>query len=236
MRALLDCLRTDDLAGLERTILSGLSIDAKIESALAPSDPILSSAPTLLQVSAFFGSSRCFRYLFTMSANYRTVDAAGCSILHFASAGGSLELLSMLQSTDLDWAKCDRAGNSCVHYAAMFNHLNIVAWLWATCMLDLMVRNKRRMTPLHIAAMNGSGDAVRFLVRNGCGVNDRDANGLTPLHHAASRTDLGTVQALIECGADVTMRDNAGCLAYDWAARWGQRHIQRFILDCMPCF
>jgi ankyrin repeat protein len=69
-------------------------------------------------------------------------------------------------------------------------------------------------------------------VRNGCGVYDRDSNGFTPLHFAAARTDLGTVQAIIEAGEDVTMRDNVGCLAYDCAARWGQRHLQRFILDC----
>jgi ankyrin repeat protein len=87
-------------------------------------------------VSAFHGASACFRYLFAAGADYRAGDDAGRTLVHFASAGGSLEILQLIaEGTELDWTRQDKSGNTCVHYAAMFNHLSIMGWLWLTAIV-----------------------------------------------------------------------------------------------------
>jgi ankyrin repeat protein len=82
--------------------------------------------------------------------------------------------LSLLQSTELDWTARDDAGNSCLHSATMFNHKSIVIRLWAMCGRDLVDHNGHQFSPLHIAAMNGQSESIRFFVQNGCKINDRD--------------------------------------------------------------
>ena len=53
------------------------------------------------------------------------------------------------------------------------------------------------MTPLHVAALNGREDIVRFLLSKGAFINAEDSEENTALHAAARRGHMGTVDALL---------------------------------------
>ena len=66
------------------------------------------------------------------------------------------------------------------------------------------------MTALHVAAVLGREEFVRYLLEAGAAVDDPAENGITPLNRASMGGHLGTMELLLTAGAD----PNA-------AARWG---------------
>ncbi|GIJ67120.1 ankyrin repeat domain-containing protein [Virgisporangium ochraceum] len=76
------------------------------------------------------------------------------------------------------------------------------------------IRDRRRRTPLHLAAHLDSADLVRRLVAAGLDVNGGDAVGRTPL--CSVLFDGGSaplVRALLDAGADPARTDDLGCSA-----------------------
>jgi ankyrin repeat protein len=65
-------------------------------------------------------------------------------------------------------------------------------------------------TSLHLAALEGSSDAVRKLLKRGANPNRQDTAGQTPLHFAAKREFADHVKLLLEGGADPNLQDWEG--------------------------
>jgi len=61
-------------------------------------------------------------------------------------------------------------------------------------------------TPLHIAAFQGNGKLVEYLISKGADINAKDDNGWTPLHLAVKYGHRGVVEYLLSKGADVNAR------------------------------
>jgi len=70
--------------------------------------------------------------------------------------------------------------------------------------------NFRGMTPLHMAAWNGSAKVVDALITASANVNMADYRGTTPLHMAVYTGYAPVVDALIAGGANVNMEDYKG--------------------------
>ncbi|KAG8928966.1 hypothetical protein FRC02_006164 [Tulasnella sp. 418] len=66
-----------------------------------------------------------------------------------------------------------------------------------------------RMSPLHVAALNGSFKAVEVLLENGALVHQRDLLDHTPLYYAARQGHASIVQALTKAGAHLGGSDVA---------------------------
>merc|ERR1712210_402368 len=47
-----------------------------------------------------------------------------------------------------------------------------------------MIDSYTRLTPLHIASINGRTDIVNYIMSNVLDINPKDRNGDTPLHYA----------------------------------------------------
>jgi hypothetical protein len=62
------------------------------------------------------------------------------------------------------------------------------------------------LTALHLAAMRGHCDVVKYLICNGACPDLPDKNGWTPLHVAADYGHERVVEVLIQCGADADCR------------------------------
>lgn len=60
----------------------------------------------------------------------------------------------------------------------------------------MAARAKEGLTPLHVAAAGGYGDAVRMLMEQGAAADVRDDNGRTPLELAAHLGHEGVVAVL----------------------------------------
>lgn len=78
------------------------------------------------------------------------------------------------------------------------------------------------MTPLVIAASEGSVECVRALTKAGAKTESRGADGRTALIYAAGWGDAAKVEALLEAGARVDARANDGWTALMFAAARGE--------------
>lgn len=106
--------------------------------------PMLQNTPSPLMVAAFFGSVKCFNYLFPRSDVMYSDDVpfvlkesvsfswslfvVYCSIAHYAAAGGNLIIMeTVIEDTDADTIKAvDQYSNSPIHIAAKFGRTAIV--------------------------------------------------------------------------------------------------------------
>jgi ankyrin repeat protein len=197
-------------------------------------DEMVREGATLICIASYFGAVNCFRYLLANNADPCLEDDHGRNLTHFACAGGSLEILSMLSQFPVKWNSTDADGSTCVHYAALFGHPEALFWLWTSCNCDFSAVNVHKMSPLHFAAWRGEVKSIGFLVEQGCGVNAKNDRGSSPLHLAASRPVLSVVIKLLSLGADPTLEDNSGRIPYDCACESHYVHIQQVLLDYSP--
>jgi ankyrin repeat protein len=88
------------------------------------------------------------------------------------------------------------------------------------------------VTPLSLAAANGSEAMIRLLVGAGADPNARDTRGETMLMAAVGSGELSAVEALLDLGADARARDpHYEQTALMFAARAGRTEIARALID-----
>lgn len=78
-----------------------------------------------------------------------------------------------------------------------------------------------RNTPLHVAAMAGNVEAVRFMLANGANADALDEDGRTALMMALHNNQQPAATALIEGGANLEIRDREGKTALMFAGAKG---------------
>ncbi|XP_058794419.1 poly [ADP-ribose] polymerase tankyrase-like [Phymastichus coffea] len=65
---------------------------------------------------------------------------------------------------------------------------------------------------LHLAAINGSRDSIKFFIESGHDINAQDSVGRTPLMWAIKARNIDTIEALLEAGADMFLL-NKNCMS-----------------------
>jgi hypothetical protein len=80
------------------------------------------------------------------------------------------------------------------------------------------------VTPLTVAALNGSAPLVALLLSKGAQVNARDASGSTALTEAVRKGDAEVLRLLLQAGADpgVPMSDGSAPVCYARANHYKQ--------------
>ena len=84
---------------------------------------------------------------------------------------------------------------------------------------------------LHVACMGAHTEAVKFLLRKGCNVDDADRNGVTPLHKAAMIGDSETLKILLRHGASVNQLDRLRSSALHYASFSGSSEAVRVLIQ-----
>ena len=82
----------------------------------------------------------------------------------------------------------------------------------------------------HYAALTGSLDRVKILLKKGADVNLADKCDITPLHYAALSGNLELVQYLVEQGADVNATDNEKKNVLTYAAQSGNLELVKWLV------
>ena len=103
----------------------------------------------------------------------------------------------------------------CVDYGAAINASNVFG-----------------KTALHLAAVEGNTDAVRFLLNEGARLRMKDCEGKTPLHYAAERKEGRQLIscALIRAGAAVDVVDDDGCAPLHNFVKNNQKNVLEYLL------
>ncbi|KAK7084117.1 hypothetical protein SK128_005221, partial [Halocaridina rubra] len=147
--------------------------------------------------------------------------------LHLAAETGQLEVCEMLLQLGADTSATNNGGQKPIHVAAMHNNSEVVKLFLKTSPELVTTADKDGNTCAHIAALQGSVDVVRELMRHNRGVviNGRNRVGDSmPIHLAAEGGHAKLVKFLIENGASPKAENGEGFTAVHLAARYG--HIE----------
>lgn len=98
--------------------------------------------------------------------------------------------------------------------------------------LDVNLRDKKKRTPLIMAASNGHNSVAEFLIGKGAQVNARDSDGQTALLYASKRSLNETAKLLLKNGAEVNVQSRKkGITALMRAAGWGNVELVQLLLE-----
>ena len=131
---------------------------------------ILRNNPTYALLCAFFNAEKCYNALSMFFANgleseeIKKTDDYGRGPMHFACAGGSLNIIRELFQHNYSLNDTDNEGCLPSHYAAMTGNMDVFRYLWMKG-ADLISPTSivSRMTPLHVSSLYGNLNIVTFI-------------------------------------------------------------------------
>ena len=91
--------------------------------------------------------------------------------------------------------------------------------------------NKKKFTPLMIAALCGKSNIVEHLLNANADVDKPNHNGATPLFIAAQNGHVDVVKYLIDHGADVDKPNHNGATPLFIAAQTGDVNVVKYLID-----
>lgn len=175
----------------------------------------LSSNPSLLSLSSFFASTNCFRLLLSLNSNADAEDNEGRTSIHFAAAGGSLDILRELDQ-HLRIAE-NGDGNTPLQNSSenpflrsLLGHNRISSENGVYNYPDFS--NK---TPIHYAAQFGRLDIIKYLYLKGADLDLlRDKEGRRPIHLACLYGHVDVARFFVENGVSLTDENSMHSIHY----------------------
>lgn len=170
---ILDSILDDDQETFSNLITQASSIsdvNQQFEMTNYKFPKLISNKPSYLSLCAFFNSEKCLEALVMLapegleSNQMKKTDNFRRSPMHFACAGGNLNIIRELDLAGFSFDDKDMEGYQPSHYAAMAGHKDAIQYLWSKG-VDLLANAYRMllMTPLHVACLYGNIDVVKFI-------------------------------------------------------------------------
>lgn len=164
----------------------------------------------ILSISALFSSIKCFNLLLMCDADINLPDTNHRLPVHFACAGGCIEICDMLDSAGADFTQVDKFNRTCLHFACISGNINLVERFWARN-FDLEAEDSNLMRPIHFASLcnnystgddslilnDGGSEVLEFLIDKGCDIGSVTNDGETPFT-IALRNSPSVLNYLIE--------------------------------------
>lgn len=126
------------------------------------------------------------------------------NVVHLASTGESSAVLKYLlevaPSSLINQANIE--GETPLHWAARCGSIENVKALVASG-ADPKIKDKQGNSVLHFAVESGNRDLVKYmLIKNLCGVNERNSDGNSPLAVACNEEEFKLITVLVKSGAE----------------------------------
>jgi hypothetical protein len=177
--------------------------------ALASRGDAAEDGGTALHAAAAGGDVECLRLALPPGAAARAAatatDSEGTTPFMFAAAKSVHAVRFLLEvvagaaaAVGKELARVDNQGQNVCHYAASAGQadaLSVLADAWPSLVHG---RDKHGSTPLHLAAAEGRGAAIRALLRRQANVTSKDNAGWVPLMYADVAADAEGTLALLE--------------------------------------
>lgn len=144
--------------------------------------------------------------------------------LHLAAESGQLEVCKTLLSLGSDLNAIDNQSQTPLHLAARKNHADVLKLFLSSKPELISLANKNGYTCAHIAALNGSVEAIKELLRfnKDAVINNRiKKTNATALHLASENGNADIVKLLLVSGAKPSDENALGETALHLAAKNG---------------
>ncbi|OHT05784.1 ankyrin repeat protein [Tritrichomonas foetus] len=226
-------IANDDVNSLQ-ILLSNtkLDINSRIQLSSYEWRAYLQKGPTLIQVSAFYGSLNCFKYLLLNGADLSMYDYEGKNVAHFAVAGGNNEIIRILLQKEIPF-------EGTLQVATKFHRNDIFRWIYDNNYVTLTEIHEVTGYVLQQATMSNNFYIMRFCIDNKINVNMSNIDGVlfylsnwTPLHFAAQYNNVKTAQLLItQENIDLNCKTNLDFSPLHLTAINGSLEMCKLLLD-----
>jgi len=210
-RRTLLCLAVEEAAQIEDSSKVTLLLEAK-----ADPNRRCENGAFPLQLAANRKHVKLSRQLLQAKADVNQQDAKLVTPLHTAVHQDDERLVQLLLLHKANVNIQDKVGQPPVFFAGSRGVISALLEAEA----DLLHLNKKGQSTLHLAAHNGSYEAIAFLTEQESlrhMVDLQDDRGRTPLHHAAARGHQAVVSRLMDVGADPSIKTKNGQTAMSLA-------------------
>ncbi|OHT13230.1 hypothetical protein TRFO_16669 [Tritrichomonas foetus] len=191
-------LIVDDVVNFVKNLTD---INMRIRPSIFGIPPFLQNMPTIIQCAAFYGAIKCFKYLFLNGADLTMKDGLSRSVVHFAVAGGNLEIIHLLEQQNASF-------DDTLQYTAQFHRHEIFMWIIDKHpkLIDKLYDNGIILCK---AAVKANLDIMLFCFENNVDVNKPDDYGWTPLHYASRDNIICSMKLLLSHkDIDVNVNNN----------------------------
>lgn len=134
----------------------------------------------------------------------------------YAIYSNNLELLTILQTFKVSQVR-DVYGNTIWHKAARYSNKLILNYLNTNEISEVEIKNKKGVTPLHIAAFYKNDAALDFFENKIFDINDQDIHGNTLLYYLCQSENYHWAKKIIKLGAEINKQNNLGLNCLHWS-------------------
>jgi ankyrin repeat protein len=169
---------------------------------------------TPLHWAAVMGKKPIAELLLDNKADINVKTNEGFTPLHMAAGNTQKDIVELLLAKGADVNAKNKKGLTPLHCAA--GETGDIVELLLAKRADVNAKTKKwdslglapGMTPLHMAAHDGSRDIAKLLITYKAEVNARNDIGWTPLHEAADRCYKDMVKLLLANKADINAKED----------------------------
>uniref|UniRef100_A0A2N9GJT8 Uncharacterized protein n=1 Tax=Fagus sylvatica TaxID=28930 RepID=A0A2N9GJT8_FAGSY len=188
---------------------------------------------SLLRPAILYSNANFVTDILDAGADVNYKDSDRRSMITLAIRAGDLDILKVLIASG---CKIDNSVDRILHEAAATDRVDLMEVLFKLFGdSDVNSVDLDGRTPIHVAAVRGFVEVIRFCVSVGGKADVSDRNGWIPLHYAAAEGHLQAVAVLVgmlQCeGANVNGRDQNGWTPLHRAAFKGRIESVKLLLN-----
>jgi len=186
---------------------------------------------TALHLASEMGFVSNVRTLLQLGADPFAQDCCGFQPIHHAAQKGFAQVIELLVGGFPELVHTtSNVGYTCLHIVAERNHVEALRMLVLYGSNTNAITTKDSRSPLHVAALAGSCEAIVELHHLGAIVHLEDGYGRSALRYAVHQGNTRCVSALLALGADVDQVNQFGCSPLHYAAMRGDDNVVSLLL------
>lgn len=192
----LRCLINDDVDLFKEKVSSHphFDPDMRLEIPLFAPFDYLNQKPSIIGASAFFGSVNLFKYLMMLGASLHLLDLNGHTVVQFAAAGGSIEIIRLIEQEQQN-VKSNPSAHQAVsreeisfegalQVSSGFSRYAIFEWLLETQNYSISSVDKKRANVTGQASLENNPRLLQRCVEEGVNLNCLDSRDRFPIMKA----------------------------------------------------